>query len=43
MKIAAKIAIIMPLAEQRGGAELALLHLIEFGRGLGIDWLVVFW
>lgn len=37
-----KIAIIMPLAEQRGGAELALLHLIQQGQGLGVDWLVVF-
>ena len=37
-----KIVIIMPLAEQRGGAEMALLHLIEFGQGLGIEWIVVF-
>ncbi len=37
-----KIVIVMPLAEQKGGAELALLHLIEFGQGLGVDWLVVF-
>ncbi len=37
-----KIVIIMPLAEQRGGAEMALLHLIEFGQGLGVDWVVVF-
>ena len=37
-----KVAIIMPLAEQRGGAELALLHLIQQGQGLGVDWLVIF-
>lgn len=37
-----KIAIIMPLAEQRGGAELALLHLMQQGQGLGVEWLVVF-
>ena len=37
-----KVAVIMPLAEQRGGAELALLHLIQQGQGLGVDWLVVF-
>lgn len=37
-----KIAVIMPLAEQRGGAELALLHLMQQGQGLGVDWLVVF-
>jgi hypothetical protein len=33
---------VMPLAEQRGGGELMLLHLIEHGRGLGIDWSVAF-
>jgi len=32
----------MPLAEQRGGAELALLHLLEFGRDQGMAWSVVF-
>ena len=32
----------MPLAEQRGGGELMLLHLIEHGRGLGVDWSVAF-
>ena len=37
-----KVAVIMPLAEQRGGAELALLHLIQQGQGLGVAWLVVF-
>jgi glycosyltransferase involved in cell wall biosynthesis len=34
--------VVMPLAEQRGGGELMLLHLIEHGRGLGIDWSVAF-
>lgn len=37
-----KIAIIMPLAEQRGGAELALVHLIQQGRALGVEWQVIF-
>ncbi len=37
-----KIAIVMPLAEQRGGAEIALLHLMQQGRNAGIEWLVVF-
>ena len=32
----------MPLAEQRGGAELALLHLMQQGQDLGVEWLVVF-
>jgi glycosyltransferase involved in cell wall biosynthesis len=39
---ALKVMIVMPLAEQRGGAELALLHLIEHGRNLGVSWLVTF-
>ena len=37
-----KVAIIMPLAEQRGGGELMLLHLMQQGQGAGVDWLVVF-
>ena len=37
-----KTAIIMPLAEQRGGAELALMHLMQQGRGVGIEWLLIF-
>lgn len=37
-----KVAIIMPLAEQRGGAELALCHLMQQGQDLGVDWLVIF-
>ncbi len=37
-----KIAIVMSLAEQRGGGELMLLHLIQQGRGAGVDWLVIF-
>ena len=37
-----KIAIVMPLAEQRGGGELMLLHLMQQGRSLGVDWLIVF-
>jgi glycosyltransferase involved in cell wall biosynthesis len=32
----------MPLAEQRGGAELSLRQLARHGRGRGIDWVVVF-
>lgn len=34
--------VVMPLAEQRGGGELMLLHLIEHGRGLGVEWTVAF-
>lgn len=37
-----KVAIIMPLAEQRGGGELMLLHLMQQGRGAGVEWLVIF-
>ena len=37
-----KVAVIMPLAEQRGGAELALLHLMQQGQNLGVEWLIVF-
>ncbi|MEM7691663.1 MAG: hypothetical protein AAF194_04360, partial [Pseudomonadota bacterium] len=33
------IIVVMPLAEQRGGAELALMHLVEHG---GPAWAVVF-
>jgi glycosyltransferase involved in cell wall biosynthesis len=32
----------MPLADQRGGAESALLQLVHHGRGLGFDWRIVF-
>lgn len=37
-----KVALIMPLGEQRGGGELMLLQLVEYGRGLGVEWLVIF-
>ena len=37
-----KIAIIMPLAEQRGGGELTLWHLMQHGRNAGVEWLVIF-
>ncbi|HZT41008.1 MAG TPA: glycosyltransferase family 4 protein [Chthonomonadaceae bacterium] len=37
-----KVVIVMPLAEQRGGAELALLHLMQKGRTGNISWVVVF-
>ena len=37
-----KVAIIMPLAEQRGGAEIALLNLLQQGRGAGFEWRVIF-
>ena len=37
-----KIAIIMPLAEQKGGAEMALLHLMQEGRDLDVEWLALF-
>ena len=37
-----KIAIIMPLAEQRGGGELTLWHLMQQGRDAGVEWVVIF-
>ena len=37
-----KVLIVMPLAEQRGGGELMLLHLLEHGRHLGVEWVVAF-
>jgi glycosyltransferase involved in cell wall biosynthesis len=37
-----KVLIIMPLAEQRGGSEMALFHLMRFGRAMGVDWQVCF-
>lgn len=37
-----KISIVMPLAEQRGGGELMLWHLMQQGRGGGVDWQVLF-
>ena len=37
-----KVLIIMPLAEQRGGSEVALLQLLESGKGLGVTWSVIF-
>lgn len=40
--LAFRVAILMPLAEQRGGGELMLLHLMQQGREAGVDWLVVF-
>ena len=35
-------AVIMPLAEQRGGGELMCWHLAAQGRGQGIDWTFIF-
>jgi len=37
-----KVIIIMPLAEQKGGAELMLLQLMQKGINKGIDWFVIF-
>ena len=37
-----KIVVVMPMAEQRGGSELALWHLVRYGQGLGVEWVVVF-
>lgn len=37
-----KIAIVMPLGEQRGGAEQLLYDLIRTGRDVGEEWLVFF-
>jgi glycosyltransferase involved in cell wall biosynthesis len=37
-----KVAVVMPLAENRGGSEAMLLDLLRFGRDLGISWVVIF-
>lgn len=37
-----RIAITMPLAQQRGGGELMLRHLLQKGRGAGVEWSVLF-
>ena len=37
-----KVIIVMPLAEQRGGGELMLTHLMQQGLQRGIEWYVVF-
>jgi glycosyltransferase involved in cell wall biosynthesis len=37
-----KVIILMPLAEQRGGAELIFLHLMKGYKNTRIDWLVIF-
>jgi glycosyltransferase involved in cell wall biosynthesis len=37
-----KVAIIMPLAELRGGGEMSLWDLMQYGRDQGIEWLVIF-
>lgn len=37
-----KIAIVMPLAEQRGGGELTLWHLMQQRKNLGVEWIVIF-
>ena len=37
-----KVMIVMSLAEQKGGGELMLVHLMEHGRNAGIEWQVVF-
>jgi glycosyltransferase involved in cell wall biosynthesis len=37
-----KVAIIMPLAEQKGGGEKRLWDLMLEGRDKGIDWLLIF-
>ena len=37
-----KIGILMPLGEQRGGAELMFLQLMQHGRGGSIEWSAIF-
>ena len=36
------VVVLMPVAEQRGGAERTLWHLLENGRNAGVRWLVIF-
>lgn len=37
-----KVAVIMPLAELRGGGEMMLWDLMQHGRNQGIEWLTIF-
>lgn len=37
-----KAAIVMPLAEQRGGSEVMLRQLVEHGDAQAVQWLVIF-
>ena len=37
-----KVAIIMPLAEQRGGGEKRFWDLMQQGRNAGVEWLAIF-
>lgn len=37
-----KVVIVMPLAEQRGGGEMMFWDLVQQGRNLGVEWLVIF-
>lgn len=37
-----KIAIVMPVGEQRGGGEMMLTDLMQQGRNLGTEWIVIF-
>jgi glycosyltransferase involved in cell wall biosynthesis len=36
------IVVVMPLAEQKGGSEMALIHLMQQGQGKGVNWTLVF-
>jgi glycosyltransferase involved in cell wall biosynthesis len=36
------IVIVMPLAEQKGGSETALIHLMQQGRNKGVNWTIAF-
>lgn len=37
-----KVALIMPLAEQRGGSEMTFWDLLQQGRHADVEWLVIF-
>jgi glycosyltransferase involved in cell wall biosynthesis len=37
-----RVAIVMPLATQLGGAEISLLHLLMSGQSRSVNWLVIF-
>lgn len=37
-----KVAILMPMATQRGGGELMLWQLMQHARGQGVEWRVIF-
>ena len=42
MSLQPKVLVVMPLAHQRGGAEMALSHLVQHAKETGIEWIIAF-